>query len=284
MDKGREFDALGVLRRIFLSNNPDKILASDYPVTKLEVGFKSLSSYSSSPSGCWNNTKQKARNFFSTTIDLFKPPLTSTTIVMIIIFGTLSFGYYGLFLWFPELFKRVELYGGSPCSPANKSAVTENSTFCSYDIKDSSIYFDGFLTAASNLPGNILTFFLIDRVGRKILLSSSMILSGISVFFIWFVTSSSGTLIMSCLFSAISVIGWNVLDVLNAELFPTHVRSTASGVLTGVGRIASILGNVIFGLLVDTNCAVPMLLVAGLLSIGGLCSIKLPNYTRQDLL
>ena len=54
--------------------------------------------------------------------------------------------------------------------------------------------------------------------------------------------------------------------------------------LTGVGRIASILGNVIFGLLVDTNCAVPMLLVAGLLSIGGLCSIKLPNYTRQDLL
>ena len=69
--------------------------------------------------------------------------------------------------------------------------------------------------------------------------------------------------------------------------FYPHVmnyRSTASGVLTGTGRVASILGNVIFGLLVDTNCAAPMIIVATLLSIGGLSSIKLPNYTGQDLL
>ena len=51
-----------------------------------------------------------------------------------------------------------------------------------------------------------------------------------------------------------------------------------------VGRIAAVLGNTVFGQLVDTNYAIPMVMVAVLLSGGGLCAIKLPNMTRKDLL
>lgn len=61
------------------------------------------------------------------------------------------------------------------------------------------------------------------------------------------------------------------------------LRSTASGVLSGLGRIAAILGNVTFGELVGTSCMVPMLLVAGLLGGGGLLALKLPNTTHRDL-
>ncbi len=78
--------------------------------------------------------------------------------------------YYGMFLWFPELFSRIEKYGGSPCSVGSGPAVLTNvTTNCTQDTS-SKIYFESFLTAASNLPGNIFTIIMIDRVGRKIML------------------------------------------------------------------------------------------------------------------
>ena len=52
-----------------------------------------------------------------------------------------------------------------------------------------------------------------------------MLISGLSVFFIYLLDNKTQSLIMSCVFSAISVIGWNSLDVLQAELFPTNLRS-----------------------------------------------------------
>ncbi|ESO98183.1 hypothetical protein LOTGIDRAFT_114670, partial [Lottia gigantea] len=94
---------------------------------------------------------------------------------------------------------------------------------------------------------NIFTIFCMDRLGRKYLLASSMLLSGICVFFIWFVRTKVENLIMSCLFGLVSTVGWNSLDVLSAELFPTEVRSTGMGVQQAFARVGAILGNVIFG-------------------------------------
>jgi VNT family MFS transporter (synaptic vesicle glycoprotein 2) len=51
-----------------------------------------------------------------------------------------------------------------------------------------------------------------------------MLISGLSVFFIYLLDNKTQSLIMSCVFSAISVIGWTSLDVLQAELFPTNLR------------------------------------------------------------
>ena len=80
-------------------------------------------------------------------------------------------------MWFPELFARIEKYGGSACAPAD---IAVNSTAApatqSPDLANT-IYLESFLTALANLPGNILTVLIIDRVGRKILLSKSNLLS-----------------------------------------------------------------------------------------------------------
>ena len=70
--------------------------------------------------------------------------------------------------------------------------------------------------------------------------------------------------------------------LLNIASFSTF-RSTAFGLMSGIGRIAAISGNLVFGGLVDVHCAIPMILVAVLLTIGGLCAIKLPNTTGKDI-
>ena len=48
-------------------------------------------------------------------------------------------------------------------------------------------------------------------------------------------------------------------------------------------RLGAILGNVVFGYLVEVNCAVPILSVATLLALGGLAGLLLPNTTKIPL-
>ena len=77
-----------------------------------------------------------------------------------------------MFLWFPELFNRIEKYGGSPCSLGSANSTTGNDTGeCVYDAS-SKIYYESFLMASSNLPGNIFTILMIDKIGRKIMLGN----------------------------------------------------------------------------------------------------------------
>lgn len=65
-------------------------------------------------------------------------------------------------------------------------------------------------------------------------LGGSMILSGISCFFLWFGTSESMMIFMLCLYNGLSISAWNSLDVVTTESFPTVRRwgehKTYSGV------------------------------------------------------
>ena len=72
-------------------------------------------------------------------------------------------------------------------------------------------------------------------------------------------------LILSCVFGAVSTMGFNSLDCLGIELFPTSLRSTAMAVTLVAARLGAITGNLVFGYLVESHCATPILMVATLL-------------------
>ena len=52
----------------------------------------------------------------------------------------------------------------------------------------------------------------------------SMVSGGVSVFGIYLVTSSTANIILSCVFGAVTTMGFNALDCLGVELFPTRLR------------------------------------------------------------
>lgn len=213
--------------------------------------------------------------------EMFSGSVRARSIVLLIVFYCISFGYYGLWMWFPELFARVESGGGgSPC--ANVSLPSPINNQSCYPV-NTAVYMEGFIIAASNLPGNIFTILIMDSTGGKTLLSCSLIVSSLSVFLIYVVQTKAQSLGLSCIFSGVSVIAWNALDVVGTELYPTHLRSSALGFFTGVGRVAAIMGNVVFGKLVDSNCTVPILLVSVLLLTGGLVALLLPQTRQTEL-
>lgn len=54
--------------------------------------------------------------------------------------------------------------------------------------------------------------------------AGSLLLSSLTVFLIYVIQTKVQSLVLSCVFSSVSVITWNALDVVGTELYPTQLR------------------------------------------------------------
>ncbi|XP_077567339.1 synaptic vesicle glycoprotein 2B [Stigmatopora nigra] len=277
MEAGREKEAIQVFRQMFRLNVRGKGVSP--PAFSLHVSApqRSRQTRTTTPCGRLGAILKKG---VAPVCQMFDGELKSRSFILLIIFYCISFGFYGMWMWFPELFVRVEV-GGSPCANVSASSAEQRNQSC-YPVK-TIVYKEGFIMAAANLPGNIFTILAMDAVGGKPLLSGSLLASAISVFLIYVVKNKSQSLALACLFSAVSVVAWNALDVLATELYPTRLRSSALGVFTGAGRVAAIMGNVAFGNLLDSDCAIPVLLVSAMLLAGGAAALFLPRSKQTEL-
>nr|XP_055056124.1 synaptic vesicle glycoprotein 2Ca [Misgurnus anguillicaudatus] len=316
--------------------------------------------------------KSELYGIWLTFLKCFNYPLKDITMKLATVWLTLSFGYYGLSVWFPDVIKHLQEdeYASKVQRHASeriedftfnftlenqihtnsffvndrfismkfKSVTFINSTFqncyledvtsvgsffrnCTFiesvfyntDIDDSKlinteiinstfyhnktgcqmtfeddysaywVYFVNFLGTLAVLPGNIVSALLMDKTGRLSMLGFSMVLSGISCFFLWFGTSESMMIGMLCLYNGLSISAWNSLDVVTVELYPTDRRGTGFGFCNALCKLAAVLGNVIFGSLVGITKAIPILLAASVLVTGGLVGLRLPD-TRSNVL
>ncbi|XP_077378775.1 synaptic vesicle glycoprotein 2Ca [Festucalex cinctus] len=167
------------------------------------------------------------------------------------------------------------------------STFTHNKTGCQMTFDDDYsaywVYFINFLGTLAVLPGNIVSALLMDKTGRLSMLGGSMVLSGISCFFLWFGTSESMMIFMLCLYNGLSISAWNSLDVVTTESFPTARRGTGFGFCNALCKMAAVLGNLIFGSLVGITKAIPILMASSVLVGGGLVGLRLPD-TRANVL
>eukprot|EP01136_Pigoraptor_vietnamica_P032271 Opistho-1_new@93939 len=198
-----------------------------------------------------------AHRFESTSrvLSLFRPPLLHPSLQLMVIWFSLSFGYYGLTLWMPTYFKV--------------SAV--------------SVYMSAFLSAVAQLPGNILSILFMDAFGRARTLALTMTVAGIAVFVLLRVKEAWQVTLMACIFSAVTVGGWNALGIASTELYATEKRATAYGVFASVGRIAAIAGIFVFGAFVHVHPAIPLTIISCMLVVGGIVSLWLPPSARKPI-
>nr|XP_061822419.1 synaptic vesicle glycoprotein 2C-like [Nerophis lumbriciformis] len=316
--------------------------------------------------------KTELRGIWSTFMRCFDYPVKDNTKKLAVVWLTLSFGYYGLSVWFPDVIKhlqadeyasRVKIHNNeriedftfnftlenqihrngvflndrfismkfkavsfinssfmncyfedvSSVGSSFKNCTFVDSFFYNTDIDDAKltnsrvisssfhhnktgcqmtfdddysaywVYFVNFLGTLAVLPGNIVSALLMDKIGRLSMLGGSMVLSGISCFFLWFGTSESMMIFMLCLYNGLSISAWNSLDVVTAELYPTDRRGTGFGFCNAMCKLSAVLGNLIFGSLVGITKAIPILLASCVLVGGGLVGLRLPD-TRANVL
>lgn len=148
------------------------------------------------------------------------------------------------------------------------------------DIGIENEFFPTFLFALANLPGNIASFMLIEKIGRKKLLAYSMLLAAASGFLFAFTQQNTVWLavIAACAFNAFSVSGWNSLDALSTESFPTNYRTTGMGLLSATGRLSSIVAMFVNAQL-EKSVFLLFTVTSVNMVIGALVSFWLPRET-----
>lgn len=223
-----------------------------YPLTgaELQHNYDLGTSTTTGTADCLNshstNINQTCWNILRTVYKLHSPQLlTRTTLPLQVIWFSLSFATYGITTWINTLFRAVHLQN---------------------------IYFNSFLFALANLPGNIVSILYSDTFGRKRMLVGGLIgAAGGLLGFALLVESNDnathsdedddtksnartyGIVCFACIFQMFSIISWNTIDIMTGELFPTCVRSAGMGICTACGRFGAMFAQFVFARLMMTG-------------------------------
>jgi len=295
LSQGEEQAALEVLRRVFSVNTGQPESMFPFDSLMLDDADSAVPNADFGQS-FYGRVKQIICQIGHQTKMVFDPSLLKVSLLMLILNFAFEFGYFGLWLWFPELFNRLANYyeshneSATVCEvinyvPFNQTVVDplERCASSSSSLNDG-IYVENLVVAIVPIIANIWNMLHMDTFGRKFFLVFSMVGSGAAACLIWAIRSSLGNSILSCIFNFLTAIGFNTLNCLGTELFPTNVRGTAFALTLVTARFGAFMGTITFGYLVDIACAVPILLVAALLIGGGLLGFLLPNTTNTPLL
>ena len=162
-------------------------------------------------------------------------------------------------------------------------------TFCVFACvcflkKHDNIYLGNLITGAADLPGDVISFLVIERIGRKKTLLISMTSAAILPLF--FAAAPKGSPVWAMLGSAsfgfVSVGGWNALSILSPELFHTSIRSTMHGILTALGRIGGFLGTYFVGhMMSNAGIWLPCIFATSILSLGCVAALFVPETSGK---
>jgi MFS transporter, putative metabolite:H+ symporter len=189
--------------------------------------------------------------------DLFAERLRSRAVTTALIWIALNISYYGLFLWLPFVLQSEKNFHVD-------------------------VYLLLTLSALSQFPGYAAAIWLVERIGRKPTLAAFLVLGGLSAFA--FAKADTQAVYVTALFFVgfFNLGAWGAVYPYTSETFPTRLRSSAFGVMEGVGKTAAIAGPYIFGHLNDATGSTTWSLtfIAIVMAAGGVVAAIFGRETR----
>ena len=189
--------------------------------------------------------------------DLVVGTLRSRTVVTGLVWIALNVSYYGLFLWLPFILQSEK----------------------SFHVN---VYLLLTLSALSQFPGYAAAIWLVEKIGRKTTLATFLVLGGLSAY-AFAIADTSGVYITALFFVGFFNLGaWGAVYPYTAETFPTRLRSSAFGLMEGVGKAAAIAGPYIFGNLNDAtgDTTWSLTFIAIVMAAGGVVAALFGRETR----
>jgi putative MFS transporter len=189
--------------------------------------------------------------------ELFAERLRNRAVTTALIWIALNISYYGLFLWLPFVLQTEKNFHVD-------------------------VYLLLTLSALSQFPGYAAAIWLVERIGRKPTLAAFLVLGGLSAFA--FAKADTQAVYVTALFFVgfFNLGAWGAVYPYTSETFPTRLRSSAFGVMEGVGKAAAIAGPYIFGHLNDATGSTTWSLtfIAIVMAAGGLVAAVFGRETR----
>ncbi|XP_068969107.1 organic cation transporter protein [Bombus flavifrons] len=144
-----------------------------------------------------------------------------------------------------------------------------------------------FLSGLVELPSYLLMCFLMDRTGRRCLVSTFMLIGGVCCIIASSIptgTDTAATIIVTIVLFGKACIAGSFAVIYNytAELFPTVVRNTALGIGSMCARFSGALTPLIM-LLDSLNPKVPAVLFGFVALVSGFLSLYLPETVNQPM-
>uniref|UniRef100_A0A667Z6Z8 Solute carrier family 22 member 13a n=1 Tax=Myripristis murdjan TaxID=586833 RepID=A0A667Z6Z8_9TELE len=136
----------------------------------------------------------------------------------------------------------------------------------------------------SELPAHVLCIWLLEVLGRKILLISTLLIGGLFCIFILAVPDGNAVAVTALATMGRFFMNWagSICNVYVQELFPTCVRQTTSG----LGNIASRIGGLLaplLNMLAVYHGAIPTIVFSSLSLVSGALIFLLPETMRKEL-
>ncbi|MEK4520502.1 MFS transporter [Psychrobacillus sp. FSL W7-1493] len=150
------------------------------------------------------------------------------TLMLWIVWFTVVFSYYGMFLWLPS----VMVMKG-------------------FSLIQSFEYV--LIMTLAQLPGYFSAAWLIEKAGRKFVLVTYLLGTAASAFVFGSAETTAVLIVSGMLLSFFNLGAWGALYAYSPEQYPTVIRATGSGMAASVGRIGGILGPLLVGSLVTAG-------------------------------
>ncbi|GGG70977.1 MFS transporter [Paenibacillus radicis (ex Gao et al. 2016)] len=156
---------------------------------------------------------------------VWSSPYRKSTAALWVLWFTVVFSYYGMFLWLPTV---MVLKG--------------------FGLLKSFQYV--LIITIAQLPGYFTAAYFIEKYGRKFVLVTYLAMTAVSA--IWFGTASSEAMLVTagiCL-SFFNLGAWGAMYAYTPELYPTSIRATGVGFAAAIGRVGGVIGPYLVGVLV----------------------------------
>lgn len=176
--------------------------------------------------------KKDVRRSVSTNIkEVWSKKYLRPTLMLWIVWFTVVFSYYGMFLWLPS----VMILKGFTLIQSFKYVL---------------------IMTLAQLPGYFSAAWLIERMGRKFVLVTYLLGTAASAL-VFGNAETLGMLIGAGVFLSFFNLGaWGALYAYSPEQYPTVIRGTGTGMAASFGRVGGILGPLLVGTMLAADYGV----------------------------
>ena len=205
--------------------------------------------------------KNPSRSILQNLKDVWSKKYMRPTLMLWIVWFTVVFSYYGMFLWLPSV---MVLKG--------------------FSLIKSFEYV--LIMTLAQLPGYFTAAWLIEKVGRKFVLATYLFGTAISALAFGLTDITWMLIVSGMLLSFFNLGAWGALYAYTPEQYPTVIRGTGVGMAASIGRLGGIFGPLLVEVLMTKGFSIGWIFSIFCVSIliGILAILLLGKETKQTVL